>query len=423
MKKNIIIAIVALFTLCSTSCTEDKFTESIFDTEKPVVDPSLGTNPFDQWLYDNFVVPYNTQIMYKFSLPASDLSYQLTPADYKKSQLLANFIKYLFYDVYNKYGETDANGKAIFMKKYGPRIFHFIGSIAYDPSNESETQGYASGGVKITLINVNNMQTVNTDPETGYTTSTFNAKDIEALNKDQFHTMHHEFSHIMHQTKVFPVAFSQITPAAFEPRDWTGRDSITAHELGFTTNYASKSSTEDFVEVLSCAITDTDARWMNTIIECCMNGGLMDGDKERVYELIDSLGIGREKINEYVSHLSSEGLRIYKSLDEDGREIRNIAPDLPGKDRDFGAGRKAFANYADFDQFLAAQEIDHTGEVKGMNALLTKFEIATKWYTEEFGLHLFEIRKEVRERQNNINEFIKGVRIYDLGVSTNTQRN
>lgn len=414
MKKNIFIAIVALFTLCTTSCTEDKFTESIFDTESPAVDPNASTYPFDKWLYENFVVPYNTQIQYKFSLPASSMAYQLAPADYKKSQLLSHFIKYLFYDVYNKYGEKDAAGNDVFMKKYGPRIFHFIGSIAYDTSNESETLGYASGGVKITLINVNSMQTVNIDPETGYPTSTFNAKDIELLNKGQFHTMHHEFSHIMHQTKVYPVAYSQVTPGAFEPRDWTSRDSITAHELGFTTNYGSSSSTEDFVEVLSCVITDTDARWMNTIIECCMNGNLMDGDKERVYELIDSLGIGREKMNEYVSHLSTEGLRIYKQLDEDGKELRNIAPDLPKTNRDFGAGRKLLATYPDFDSFLAAQEIDRTGEVKGMNALLTKLEIATKWYTEEFGLHLFEIRQEVRERQENINEFIKGVRIYDL---------
>ena len=90
--------------LMVTACGEDDdFTESIFDTSISAVDQSAATAPFDQWLYDNFVVPYNTEIQYKFNFTASDLGYQLAPADYKKSQLLSHFIKYLFYEVYDKY--------------------------------------------------------------------------------------------------------------------------------------------------------------------------------------------------------------------------------------------------------------------------------------------------------------------------------
>ena len=100
--------------LMVTACGEDDdFTESIFDTSISAVDQSAATAPFDQWLYDNFVVPYNTEIQYKFNFTASDLGYQLAPADYKKSQLLSHFIKYLFYEVYDKYGEKDQNGNAV----------------------------------------------------------------------------------------------------------------------------------------------------------------------------------------------------------------------------------------------------------------------------------------------------------------------
>lgn len=411
---------MALMTLGFTSCQEDKFTESIFDTTTPAVDPNEATAPFDQWLYENFVVPYNTQILYRFNLTSSQMQYQLAPADYKKSQLLAHFIKYLFYDVYNMYGEKDANGNDIFMKKYGPRIFHFIGSKAYSPSTGTETLGYASGGVKITLINVNDMKTVEIDPETGYPTTTFTPADVEDLNRAQFHVMHHEFSHIMHQTKVYPVAFGQVTPAGFDPRDWQKRDSVEAHELGFVTHYASSSSTEDLVEVLSCTITDTDYRWMTTIIDACLNKGLKAGDKERVYTLIDSLGIGKEKANDIVKRIG--GIKLYKCYNEDGTELRDItgfhladAKSLnDANSKGYTFDKSAHTTFATFDEFLAAQPEDNSGEVKGMDALLKKFEIATKWYTDEWGLYLFKMRQEVRERQNNINNFIQGVQIYEL---------
>ena len=278
MKKYFYILSVVVLLAGFTSCSDDDFTESIFDTTTPAVDQSKATAPFDQWLFDNFVVPYNTEIQYRFNFPASNLDFQLAPADYKKSQLLANYIRYLFYDVYTKYGGED------FMKKYGPRIFHFIGSAAYSPTTGTETLGYASAGVKITLINVNNMKLWT--PTDQYT-----AADMELLNKDQFHTMHHEFSHILHQTKSYPVAYGQITPGSYDPRSWQERDSVESHRLGYITQYGSSASYEDFVETLSCTITDTDCRWMHTLIDACANGGVKDGDKEQVYELIQDLEI------------------------------------------------------------------------------------------------------------------------------------
>ena len=199
---------VAAIMLAVTSCgKEDDLTESIFDTSKPAVDPTQSTYEFDQWLYDNFGKPYNVEIQYKFNLPSSDYSFQLAPAEYKRSQLLAQFIKYLFYDVYTKYAGDD------FMKQYGPRIFHFIGSSGYSPNTGTEVLGLASGGVKITLYNINEMK--------GYSENmNYDDADMEVLNEKYFHTMHHEFSHIMHQTKTYPVTFGQVTSGTYDPMDW-----------------------------------------------------------------------------------------------------------------------------------------------------------------------------------------------------------
>lgn len=410
MKKIFQMIIAAALALTVASCgNDDDFDASIFDTDIPPVDQTQSTAPFDQWLYDNFVVPYNTEIQYRFNFPASNLNFQLTPADYKKSQLLAQYIKYLFYDVYTLYGGND------FMKKYGPRIFHFIGSAAYSPTTGTETLGYASAGVKITLINVNNMKLWQED-------SPYTETDMELLNKDQFHTMHHEFSHILHQTKSYPVAYGQVTPGAYDPITWQERDSVQSHSLGFVTQYGSSANYEDFVEVLSCAITDTDTRWMNTIIDACANGGLKAGDKEQVYTFIDSLEISglddpTKSWNNFTiyeeSHVSSETGETVKRF-VPSFHVNDAKQNYSAKGEDAPTYSKV-ADFTSFRSYLDWAESQATTEDGGMNAILKKYDIATKWYTESWGLHLFQIRREVRKRQNNINDYTRNnVTIYEL---------
>lgn len=412
MKKIFQITLAALaFGLAASSCQEkDEFTESIFDTDIAAVDPNSTTAPFDQWLYDNFVVPYNTEIQYKFNFTASDLNYQLSPSDYKKSQMLAHMIKYLFYDVY------DLHGGPNFMKQYAPRIFHFIGSDAYSPTTHTETLGYASAGVKITLIGVNNMKTV----EPGMS---FTPDDMAALNKDQFHTMHHEFSHILHQTKSYPVAFGQVTPGTYDGRTWQERDSTLSHSLGYVTQYASSADTEDFVETLSCAITDTDGRWMNTIIDACINGGLREDDKPRIYALIDSLEIQnfddpKAHWNHFTLYKELEQMEDSKIYNETGRlvldshlEDARVQAQADGRSLKF----EKYQTYNSFREFLDhGAPVDYSEKEGGMSAILKKMDIAYKWYTEMFGLHIFAIRREVRYRQDHINDFIKTFEIYEL---------
>ena len=399
MKKTIYALSLAALVLCVYSCrSNDDFTDTIFNTDIPDVDAKSATGPFDQWLYDNFVVPYNTEIQYKFNLPASKLEYLLAPSEYKKSQLLSHFIKYLFYEVYTKYAGDE------FMKKYGPRIFHFIGSSAYSTTTETEELGYASAGVKITLLKVNEMKYwTPTDPYT--------AKDIDDLNEHQFHTMHHEFSHILHQTKSYPVSFGQVTPGDYDGRDWQKRDSVLSHTLGFVTHYGSSAIYEDFVETLSCAITNNDCRWMYTIIDACANGGVKEGDKERIYEFIDSLEI--EGLDDPSKPWNKFTIMKEKAVDsETGEETERFVPDFHERDAKDHAEKtvtytkeKEFTSFRDYlDNWV---EIDTSSETGGMNAILKKYDIATEWYTSQWGLHLFEIRREVRQRQNKVNDFVR----------------
>ncbi len=407
---------IAAFSSCRGG---DSFGDSIFDTSVPAVDETKATYPFDQWLYDNFVVPYNVDVKYRFDLSASDLNFQLTPADYNRSQLLAHLIRYLFYDVYTKFSGED------FMKKYGPRIFHFIGSSGFNPTTGSEVLGTASGGVKITLYKINEMKAYSDGV-------TYNGADVNILNENYFHTMHHEFSHILHQTKSYPVTFGQVTSGSYDPINWQDRDSVWTHSHGYVTHYASSATYEDFVETLSCIITDTKHRWMNRIINATAMG-VRQGDKEDILELIDSLDINldapKSHWNNFMLYEESKYNDQTGEYDPTNRyvldEHRLIGDpnthlhQVVNKDATAYVDEykyKELRRFTSFkDDFLPWVKISADEDLTGINALLKKLDIATKWYTENWGLYAFTLRREVVRRQDNINDYLKNeVTIFEL---------
>jgi len=409
-------AMIAAFSSCRGG---DSFGDSIFDTSVPAVDETKATYPFDQWLYDNFVVPYNVDVKYRFDLSASDLNFQLTPADYNRSQLLAHLIRYLFYDVYTKFSGED------FMKKYGPRIFHFIGSSGFNPTTGSEVLGTASGGVKITLYKINEMKPYSDGV-------TYNGADVNILNENYFHTMHHEFSHILHQTKSYPVTFGQVTSGSYDPINWQDRDSVWTHSHGYVTHYASSATYEDFVETLSCIITDTKHRWMNRIINATAMG-VRQGDKENILELIDSLDINldapKSHWNNFMLYEESKYNDQTGEYDPTNRyvldEHRLIGDpnthlhQVVNKDATAYVDEykyKELRRFTSFkDDFLPWVKISTDEDLTGINALLKKLDIATKWYTENWGLYAFTLRREVVRRQDNINDYLKNeVTIFEL---------
>ena len=419
MKKYIYIIGIAAIAAAFSSCRgKDDFTDSIFDTTVPAVDPSKATHEFDQWLYDNFVVPYNVDVKYHFDLSASDLNFQLTPADYNRSQLLAHFIRYLFYDVYTKYAGDN------FMKMYGPRIFHFIGSSGYSPTTGTEVLGTASGGVKITLYKINEMKPYSAGV-------TYNGADLDVLNEYYFHTMHHEFSHILHQTKSYPVTFGQVTSGSYDPIGWQERDSVWTHQHGYVTHYASSATYEDFVETLSCIITDSRHRWMNRIINAA-SMGVRQGDKEDILEFIDSLGINldapKSHWNNFTLYEESEYNDQTGEYDPTERYVLDEHRLLGNSDtHQYQVVNKEATAYVDQykykelrkftsfkEDFLPWVKISTDDNLTGINSLLKKLDIATKWYTENWGLHAFELRLEVEGRQDKINDYLQEVTIYDL---------
>lgn len=227
---------MAAMALALGACSsEDLDSKSVFDDSV-----SMPENDFDRWLKTNYVGEYNIQLKYRFEYSESDMSYNLVPAEYDKSIAIAKLTKYLWLDAY---AEVMGN---TFIRTYCPKLIHLVGSPQYN-TDGSVSIGVAEGGMKITLCNINSIDLDNLD--------------VEFLNYWYFHTMHHEFTHILHQTKDYPTEYKEVTPSDYRSQSWVNLTDQEALDLGFISPYASMNTDEDLCEMMSNYVTHTKEYW------------------------------------------------------------------------------------------------------------------------------------------------------------------
>lgn len=233
---------IALFALSSImACSEDELGASIFDTSASDLDPESYTYAFDKYLYENYMNIYNLEFRYKMQDVGADLNYNLVPSSFSNAEDMAVLVKYLWFDVYKVKVSPE------FLRAYGPKIIHLIGSPAFNPSSGTKLLGLAEGGKKISLFQVNELSS--------------NLSNIDYLNEQYFKTMHHEFAHVLHQTKTYPREFNLISTGLYTPTGWQYRNDSAALSMGFVSDYAGNQEREDFVEVIANYIVKTDAEW------------------------------------------------------------------------------------------------------------------------------------------------------------------
>ena len=248
MKYTRIIILGLMATLLAGCSDDDLNSKSIFD-EAEVTD----STELDRWTKANFTDTYNIKFFYCYSDRETNNYYNVIPADYDKSKALAILVKHVWMDSYSELMGQD------FLKSYSPRVYQLIGSPEYD-SNGSIVLGVAEGGVKVTLFRVNNIDidhpVIDVDspfPNTG-------ALPMD-LNYWFFHTMHHEFCHILTQKKNYSTEFRIISTANYQTSNWINIDNTEAPAMGFVSGYASKEYNEDFAEIYSTYVTHTQAAW------------------------------------------------------------------------------------------------------------------------------------------------------------------
>ena len=244
--KHITLIVFCVFAIIASSCSDESIDpKSIFDTTSP------ERNTFDTWILNNYITPYNIDFKFKYEDKESDNTYNLVPSEYTRSVALAKMVKYLWIDSYEELLGKD------FIRKYCPKMIQLIGSPAYNTSG-SVVLGTAEGGLKITLYNVNalNVSTL----------------DVNVLNSWYFKTMHHEFAHILHQTKNYSTDFNLIS-TNYQSASWVNLSATTALQMGFITPYASSEPNEDFVEIIAMYVTHYSAFWAAQLTAAGTTGG------------------------------------------------------------------------------------------------------------------------------------------------------
>ena len=292
MKKYLYIPLVsaAAALLLLTSCRKEELSpESIITVD------AMELNDFDKWLEANFVNPYNIEFKYRYENNETDLNYYTVPADYDNAVIMAHLVKYLCIDSY------DEVAGSLFTRKYFPKEFFLMGEWEYK-NNGVYTLGTAEGGKKIILMGINYL------PK--YMTSTAN------LNHYYLKTIHHEFTHILNQTKDYPVAFDQVSGSSadgYVTDSWSDSQYNDNLVKGFITKYARSSPREDFAEMMALYVTNT-AGWWESQMTMAETEGVEDDGRSRMETklgivknyMLESFGIDLDELRAVILRRQDE---------------------------------------------------------------------------------------------------------------------
>ena len=84
----------------------------------------------------------------------------------------------------------------------------------------------------------------------------------ENLNHYYIKTIHHEFTHILNQTRDYPTSFRQVTPSSYVKDSQFEEPYVSAYlKRGFISAYAQTEPREDFAEMVSEYVTHSAEWW------------------------------------------------------------------------------------------------------------------------------------------------------------------
>ena len=266
-----------------TSCSDD-------EPNDPTIFPvdAANNDALDTWLIKNYTNPYNVDFQYKMKDIESNMSYDLVPADSAKAAKLAVIVKYLWFDAYAETVGTE------FIKMNVPRVIMLVGSPAYN-SDGSMVLGTAEGGLKVTLYNVNSL----TDDL---------LKDYSSLNDFYFHTMHHEFTHILNQNQAYDTSFDAVTADGYVNGNWKTISDAEARKKGFISAYAMSEPKEDFAEMLSIYVTSSATDWQRILDAAGTTGAASISKKMELVAnyMLTAWNLDVDKLRSAVLHRANE---------------------------------------------------------------------------------------------------------------------
>lgn len=294
-----------LLTLGLSACSEEKLSPRPIPQEQ-------SKNSFDKWLYDNYVGNYNIDLQYHMQDIERDQTKHLIPARLDQSMRMAKIVRHAWLGAYDEIAGKD------FMRRFSPRILSMVGSASWN-TNGTIVLATAEAGLKVVLYRVNEL-----DPSS-----------VEVLNDMFFHTMHHEFAHILHQNIVWPQEYNLISAADYSPSSWHNRRFDEAAKLGFISSYAGSQAREDIAEVTSRYITNTPADWQRLWNAAGEAGRKKIEEKIRLMKdyMLNVWQIDMDRLKEISNRRGSEAVQL-KLIEDEWQELlkhelRAIVPYSP----------------------------------------------------------------------------------------------
>lgn len=319
-------AVMAMATL--TGCQKDELrSESVFAN-------GMGTQKseytvFDEWLAKNYIMDYNIQFNYLYVDREANQAYNVVPAEYKRAQAIAYLVKYMWLDVYTEVQAksmaqkehvdlNDGSEKAeqikkdskTFLRTYSPRVIQLFGSYEWN-SNNSQVMGTAEQGMKVLLFGVNELDLDQLRFEADNPFASKSNKPLD-MNYWFFHTMHHEFCHILTQKKDYDPAFRVISTGHYHATDWINVKDKTAGVEGFVSGYASGEYNEDFAETYATYVTLSDKGWKALMDNAGEDGGAYIQQKlDIVREYFqETWGIDLDMMRDIIQRRSAEVVKM-----------------------------------------------------------------------------------------------------------------
>ena len=243
--------------ITATLASLSSCSENALDDTTVVKDSTRPKTAFDQWLHRHYVETYNISLKYRLEDMETDFTYTLAPADLQNSVRLAHIVLHTWLQAYDEVAGID------FTRQLAPKLFQFVGSPAFETDNRF-MMGQAEGGMKITLFDVNELKL----------TRSF-------LNNSYFQSIHHEFTHILTQTKDYDTDYQKISEGRYEPASWyaSGKTESYALERGFISTYAMKEYNEDFAETLAFYLVYTPEEWQQKMTTAGTDGSAIIAQK------------------------------------------------------------------------------------------------------------------------------------------------
>lgn len=231
MKKAIKILYTVVVVLLVFQCANDDNNSRYI----PPANPDIS-NVNDTYLYNNngnsLFERYGTATRWRWNDNFIDPNERATPIREDLVIPITKLVEYLWIDPYMSVGESGAK----IIKDFFPAEVVYVGSYIYQDDGSIKL-GYAEGGARVTLLNVNSLD--------------FQDRDWLADPRGGIlATIHHEFSHIIQQTFGNPVGLNIISEK-YEGVNWINISTNDAIKLGMVSDYGASTEFEDFCEIIS----------------------------------------------------------------------------------------------------------------------------------------------------------------------------